>query len=136
MSRILAIDYGTKRTGLAITDPLQIIASALDTIATETLFEYLDKLFTAENIQTVIVGQPKQLDGSATHSTAIIEEFVVKLQNKYPSINIYRIDERFTSKIAFNTMINSGLKKNKRKDKAIVDQIAATIMLQDWLYNQ
>lgn len=136
MSRILAIDYGTKRTGLAITDPLQIIASALDTIATETLFEYLDKLFTAENIQTVIVGQPKQLDGSATHSTAIIEEFVVKLQNKYPSINIYRIDERFTSKIAFNTIINSGLKKNKRKDKAIVDQIAATIMLQDWLYNQ
>lgn len=136
MSRILAIDYGLKHTGLAITDPMQIIASALDTVNTNNLFEYLDNLFLTENIQRIIVGQPKQLNGLPTHSTAMVEDFVSKLQNKYPHIIIERMDERFTSKIAFNTMVDSGLKKNKRKDKTLVDQIAATIMLQDWLYNR
>ena len=133
MSRILAIDYGVKRTGLAITDPLQIIASGLETVETVRIFSYLEQLFRAENIETVVVGQPKQLNGQDSQSTPFIESFILKFKEKFPQIQITRIDERFTSKIAFRTMIDSGLSKKKRQNKALIDEIAATIMLQDYL---
>jgi len=133
MSRILAIDYGVKRTGLAITDPLQIIASGLETVETVRIFSYLEQLFRAENIETVVVGQPKQLNGQDSQSTPFIESFILKFKEKFPQIKITRIDERFTSKIAFRTMIDSGLSKKKRQNKALIDEIAATIMLQDYL---
>ena len=133
MSRILAIDYGVKRTGLAITDPLQIIASGIETVETVRIFSYLEQLFRAENIETVVVGQPKQLNGQDSQSTPFIESFILKFKEKFPQIKITRIDERFTSKIAFRTMIDSGLSKKKRQNKALIDEIAATIMLQDYL---
>jgi len=133
MSRILAVDYGIKRSGLAITDPMQIIASGLDTVETSNIFKYLDKLFANEVITTVVVGEPKQLDGTASQSAPLIEDFLQKFKSNYPRIIVVRIDERFTSKIAFQTMIDSGLSKKKRKKKALVDEIAATIMLQDYL---
>jgi len=133
MSRILAVDYGIKRSGLAITDPMQIIASGLDTVETSNIFKYLDKLFANEVITTVVVGEPKQLDGTASQSAPLIEDFLQKFKSNYPRIIVVRIDERFTSKIAFQTMIDSGLSKKKRQNKALVDEIAATIMLQDYL---
>ena len=133
MSRILAIDYGMKRTGLAITDPLQIIASGLETVDTPNLFKYLEDLFAKETIDTVVLGEPKQLNGEASQSAPLIEAFLQKFKNKFPQITVVRIDERFTSKIAFQTMIDSGLKKKQRQNKALVDEIAATIMLQDYL---
>ena len=133
MSRILAVDYGIKRSGLAITDPMQIIASGLDTVETNNIFKYLDKLFANEVITTVVVGEPKQLDGTASQSAPLIEDFLQKFKSNYPRIIVVRIDERFTSKIAFQTMIDSGLSKKKRQNKALVDEIAATIMLQDYL---
>lgn len=133
MDRILAIDYGIKRTGLAITDELHIIASGLDTIETNKLFDYLHKLFMAENIQTVIIGEPKQMNGEPSESAVIIEAFLEKFKNTFPKKQVVRIDERFTSKIAFQTMLSSGLKKKQRQNKGLIDEIAATIMLQDYL---
>ncbi|UYW00339.1 Holliday junction resolvase RuvX [Flavobacterium agricola] len=133
MSRILAIDYGLKRTGIAITDPLQIIASGLETVDTVHIFVYLQKLLSDEDIQTVVVGEPKQLNGEASQSAPLIEAFLQKFKTKFPHIEVVRIDERFTSKIAFKTMIDSGLKKKQRQNKALIDEIAATIMLQDYL---
>lgn len=133
MDRILAIDYGIKRTGLAITDQLQIIASGLATVETAKLFSYLHQLFLTENIKTVVVGEPKQLNGEASESAPLIEAFLVKFTTTYPKIQIVRMDERFTSKLAFKTMIDSGLGKKKRQNKALIDEIAATIMLQDYL---
>ncbi len=133
MDRILAIDYGIKRTGLAITDEMHIIASGLDTIETNKLFDYLHKLFMAENIQTVIIGEPKQMNGEPSESAVIIEAFVEKFKNTFPKKQVVRIDERFTSKIAFQTMLSSGLKKKQRQNKGLIDEIAATIMLQDYL---
>ena len=133
MPRILAIDYGQKRTGIAITDELQIIASGLTTIESPTAIKFLRDYFSKEKVEKVLIGEPKQMNGQPSQSTEIIEKFVVKFKNTFPEMAIERVDERFTSKMAFQTMIDSGLKKQQRKNKALIDEISATIMLQDYL---
>ena len=133
MPRILAIDYGQKRTGIAVTDELQIIASGLTTIPSETTIEFLKNYFAKENVSMVIIGEPKQMNGEPSQSTEMIEAFVTKFKKVFPEMKIFRSDERFTSKMAFQTMIDSGLNKKQRQNKALIDEIAATIMLQDYL---
>lgn len=133
MSKILAIDYGQKRVGLAITDDHQLIASGLTTIHSKDIFEYLNSIFSKENISIVVVGVAKNLDNTPSQSSKFIEPFVVKLSKQFPEITIQRVDERFTSKMAFQTMIDAGLKKKDRRNKALVDQISATIILQSFL---
>jgi putative Holliday junction resolvase len=133
MPRILAIDYGFKRTGIAVTDELQIIASGLTTVETPQLFEFLQKYFTQERVQKVLVGEPKQMNGTLSKSAPMIEKFVHDFQSKFPDIPVVRVDERFTSKMAQRTMIDSGLKKKQRQNKSLLDEISATIMLQDYL---
>lgn len=133
MPRIIAIDYGKKRTGLAVTDDFQIIASGLSTVETKDLLIYLQEFFNKENVSKALIGLPKQMDGSLSESAEEIEKFVEKFKTSFPAIEVIRVDERFTSKIAFQSMIDSGMKKSKRRNKAIIDEIAATIMLQDYL---
>ena len=133
MPRILAIDYGMKRTGIAVTDEFQIIATGLTTVPSETAIVFLTDYFAKENVATVLIGEPKQMNGQPSESAAIIEKFVVKFKNAFPDMKVLRVDERFTSKMAFQSMIDSGLKKKQRQNKALVDEIAATIMLQDFL---
>ncbi|NLR61213.1 Holliday junction resolvase RuvX [Chitinophaga polysaccharea] len=136
MPRLMAIDYGKKRTGLAVTDPLQLIASGLTTIPTHELIPFLKKYFAAEPVETIVIGEPKNLDGTATDATALVAECIRVIKKNFPDIPIVRVDERFTSKMAFQTMIDSGLKKKDRRDKALVDEISATIMLQEYLRNK
>jgi len=136
MSRILAIDYGIKRTGIAVTDEMQIIASGLTTIPSETVIAFLKDYFANEKVGKVLIGEPKQMNGLPSESTEIIEKFVTKFKQEFPEMPLERSDERFTSKMAFQTMIDSGLKKKQRQNKALVDEIAATIMLQDYLLKQ
>lgn len=133
MPRILAIDFGQKRTGIAVTDELQIIASGLTTIPSETAISFLKAYFEKENVAKVLIGEPKQMNGQPSESTPIIEKFVAQFQKNFPDMKVERADERFTSKMAFQTMIDSGLNKKQRQNKALVDEIAATIMLQDYL---
>lgn len=133
MPRILAIDYGIKRTGIAVTDDFQIIATGLTTIPSETAIAFLSDYFAKENVVTVLIGEPKQMNGQPSESTPIIEKFVTQFKAAFPQMTVLRTDERFTSKMAFQTMIDSGLKKKQRQNKALVDEIAATIMLQDFL---
>jgi putative Holliday junction resolvase len=133
MPRILAIDYGIKRTGIAVTDELQIIASGLTTVPSETAISFLANYFAKENVSKVLIGDPKQMDGQPSESAPIIEKFVSDFNKNFPEMKVERVDERFTSKIAFQTMIDSGLKKKQRQNKALLDEIAATIMLQDYL---
>lgn len=136
MGRILAIDYGKVRTGIAVTDELKIIASGLTTVATEELLTFLKDYTKKENVEGFVIGKPKQLNNTDSESEVLIAPFVEKLQKAFPNIPIYRIDERFTSKMAFQTMIDSGLKKKQRRNKGLVDEISATIILQSYLYNQ
>ncbi|WP_314276572.1 Holliday junction resolvase RuvX [Capnocytophaga sputigena] len=131
--RILAIDYGTKRTGIAVTDPLQIIASGLCTVETPTLFAFLKQYTTEEAVETFVIGQPKRLNNEDSSVETHIQQFITQLQKEFPSIPIHRQDERFTSKLAFQTMIDSGLKKKQRQNKALIDEISATIILQEFL---
>lgn len=133
MRRILAIDYGKKRTGIAVTDPMQIIASGLTTVATFELDKFLENYLKTEKVETIVIGEPKQMDYSDSELGGVIHAFAKALQERYPAINIERVDERFTSKMAFQTMIDSGLSKAKRKNKALVDEIAATIILQTYM---
>jgi putative Holliday junction resolvase len=133
MSKILAIDYGKKRVGVAITDSLQIIASGLTTVPSETAIAFLKDYFSKEYVIKVLIGEPKQMNGLASESTPIIEKFVADFKTAFPEMKVERVDERFTSKMAFQTMIDSGLKKKQRQNKALVDEIAATILLQDYL---
>ncbi len=135
MARILAIDYGVKRCGIAVTDESQIIASGLTTVPTKELLDWLRNYIDTEDVETFVLGAPKRLHGEASEVEQYIQPFIKKLQQLYPSIPVKRIDERFTSKMAFDTMIASGISKKKRRDKALVDQISATIILQDYLYN-
>jgi len=135
MARIMAIDYGTKRTGIAITDELQIIASGLTTVPTKELINFLKEYTSKEDVELFLVGEPKQMNFEASESEAKIIGFLNKLQSALPKIPVKRVDERFTSKMAFQTMIDSGLKKNQRKNKGLVDEISATIILQSYLYN-
>lgn len=133
MPRIVAIDYGHKRTGIAVTDDFQIIASGLKTVASENVLVFLEDYFATEKIEKVLIGEPKQMDGTASQSTEVIEKFILDFKKNFPHIPVERVDERFTSKMAFQTMIDSGLKKKQRQNKALIDEIAATIMLQDYL---
>ena len=132
----MAIDYGKKRTGIAITDEMQIIASGLTTIDTKDIFIFLKKYISTEKVDLFLVGKPKQMNNSDSESEELIVPFLKKLEKQIPQIPMLRVDERFTSKMAFQTMIDSGLNKNQRKNKALVDEISATIILQSYLYNQ
>lgn len=136
MPRILAIDYGSIRTGIAVTDELQIIASGLTTVATKEVLTFLKDYTTKENVELFLVGEPKQMDNTASESEALIIPFINRLEKEFPNIPIKRVDERFTSKMAFQTMIDSGLKKNQRKNKALIDEISATLILQSYLYSK
>ena len=131
--RIVAFDFGEKRTGIAVTDELQIIASGLTTIETKKIFAFLDTYVSEENVCLFVVGEPKQMDNSESESEVLIKGFIKKLSNKFPKIEIKRVDERFTSKMAFQTMIDSGLNKRQRQNKALIDEISATIILQTYL---
>jgi putative Holliday junction resolvase len=133
MSRILAIDYGGKRTGLAVTDPLKIIATGLTTIESKQLIPFLKKYFSEKQVELIIIGEPKNWDDSDTHATPLVHKAVKELEKTFPSIPIKKVDERFTSKMASQAMIEMGLKKKQRQNKALVDEIAATIMLQEYL---
>ncbi len=135
MARILAIDYGGKRCGIAVTDESKIIASGLTTVATKEVLQWLQEYTSKEKVELFIVGEPKRLHGEASESEQLIQVFLEKLNTVLPDIPVKRMDERFTSKIAFNTMITSGISKKKRRDKTLVDKISATIILQDYLYN-
>jgi len=136
MGRILAIDYGSKRTGLAVTDELQIIASGLTTVSTKELLTYLSDFVKKEIVELFLIGEPKQMNNEASESEVLIQSFIEKLAKKFPEIPVKRVDERFTSKMAFQTMIDSGLKKKQRKNKALVDEISAVIILQSYLYSK
>ena len=133
MGKALGIDYGTKRTGIAITDSMQIIASGLITVLTCQLDEFIANLVSQEDIECFVVGEPKNLDGKDTNSTSHANVFVKRLKERYPDIVLHRIDERFTSKIAKRSILASGLKKNARKNKSLIDEVSATIILQDYL---
>ena len=136
MGRILAIDFGKKRTGIAITDELQIIASGLTTVNTSDVISFLKNYVSKEKVDLFLVGKPKQMNNLDSESEILILPFLEKLTKEIPKIPIKRIDERFTSKMAFQTMIDGGLKKSKRRNKALVDEISATIILQSYLYSQ
>lgn len=129
----MAIDYGRVRTGLAVTDPVRIIATALTTVETPTLLHYIKDYCAREEVDIFVVGDARHLDGTPSESMQLIEPFVAKLLETFPDKEIARVDERFTSKMAFQTMIDSGLKKKDRRNKGMIDQIAATIMLQTYM---
>lgn len=133
MGRILSIDYGRKRCGIAVTDPMRIIAHSLTTVPTAELPKFLENYFKEEEVDCVVVGEPVQLDATPSESARFVEPFVRRLRLAYPQLKIERMDERFTSKMAFQTMIDAGLKKKKRQDKALVDTISATLILQTYM---
>lgn len=133
MGRILALDYGQKRTGIAVTDEMQLIASGLTTVPSHEIIRFLKKYISEEKVIRFIVGEPKQMDSTPSESEELIGSFLPKLKAEFPDIPIERQDERFTSKIAFQTMIDSGLNKKQRRNKALVDEISATIILQGYL---
>lgn len=136
MGRIMAIDYGQKRIGLAVTDPEQIFATALTTVHVKDLFQYLKDYFSSEVVDCVVVGEPRQMNNTPSASSRFIDPFVKKFQSKFPDMTLEREDERFTSKMARQTMIDSGIKKSARQNKETVDAISATIILQSYLEKQ
>lgn len=133
MARILSIDYGLKRTGIAVTDPLQIIATGLTTIESPKLIAFLKDYFSKETVELIIIGEPKNWDDSDTHATPLVKKIVEKIKKEFPAMPLKMVDERYTSKMASQAMIEMGLKKKQRQNKALVDEIAATIMLQEYL---
>jgi len=133
MKRILAIDYGSKRTGIAVTDTEQIIASGLTTINTQQIFTFLSDYFIKEAVECIVVGDPKNLNNSPAESAYSVQEFIKKLKVKYPDMPIYKVDERFTSKMAFQAMIAGGVKKMDRRNKATIDMVSAAIILQSFM---
>ena len=133
MARILSIDYGLKRTGLAVTDPLQIIATGLTTIESKQLIPFLKDYFSKEQVELIVIGEPKNWDDSDTHATPLVAQCIRDLEKNFPAMPIRKVDERFTSKMAKDSMLEMGLKKKQRRNKALVDEIAATIMLQEYL---
>ncbi|MBE7640348.1 Holliday junction resolvase RuvX [Salegentibacter sp. BLCTC] len=134
MARIMALDFGTKRTGIAVSDELKMIASGLTTVKTPELLEFLEKYFKEEKVELVLVGEPKQKDDTASAVEVYIQQFLKIFSKKFPEMPFKRVDERFTSKMAFQSMIDSGVKKKKRRDKALIDEVSATIILQTYLY--
>ena len=133
MPRILSIDYGLKRTGIAVTDPLQIIATGLTTVHSKELISFLRDYFKKEVVELIIIGEPKNWDDSDTHATPLVKQCILDLKKNFPSMPIKTVDERFTSKMAKDSMLEMGMKKKDRRNKALVDEIAATIMLQEYL---
>ncbi|MDO9154587.1 MAG: Holliday junction resolvase RuvX [Paludibacter sp.] len=133
MGRILAIDYGQKRVGLAVTDPLRIMANGLDTVGVHEIFDYLAKYLVKEQVDKFVLGLPKQMNGEASASMQYIRPFAKALQRKFPDIELIYVDERFTSVLAHKTMQDAGLKKKDRQNKELVDKISATIILQTYL---
>jgi putative Holliday junction resolvase len=133
MPRILAIDYGGKKSGIAVTDPLQIIATGLTTVPSHELIAFLKTYFEKEVVELIIIGMPKNWDESDTHGTPLAEAAIKRLEKAFPGMPIKTVDERFTSKMAKSAMLEMGLKKKDRRDKKLVDEIAATIMLQEYL---
>ncbi|WP_247237503.1 Holliday junction resolvase RuvX [Telluribacter sp. SYSU D00476] len=133
MARLLAIDYGAKRTGIAVTDPLQIIATALDTVRSHDLLDFLKKYTQQEPVEAFIVGMPRRLDNTATNNTPLVEAFIKRLRNTFPDIPVYTHDERFTSSMALQSMIAGGSKKSDRREKGNIDKISATIILQSYM---
>ena len=133
MPRILCIDYGKKRTGIAVTDPLQIIATALTTVETSSLIKFLKKYFSEEKVDLVLIGEPKNLDDSDTHATPLVNQFIQKFKKEFPLVKIEKVDERYSSKMAVQSLVAMGMKKKDRQKKENVDQIAAAIMLQEYL---
>lgn len=133
MARILSIDYGKKRTGIAVTDPLQIIANGLATVSTSELFDYLKNYISQEEVERVIIGKPLQTNGLPSENLQRVEQFVNRWRKAMPAIPIEYVDERFTSVLAHQVMIDGGLRKKARQDKALVDRISATIILEDYL---
>ncbi|MBP3849213.1 MAG: Holliday junction resolvase RuvX [Prevotella sp.] len=133
MGRILSIDYGKKRTGLAVTDPLQIIANGLATVSTQELFDYLKQYVNKEPVERIVIGEPRQPNGQPSENLARVQQFVNRWRNAMPDIPIEFYDERFTSVLAHQAMLDGGLKKKARQDKGLVDEISATIILQDYM---
>ena len=133
MPRILSIDYGLKRTGLAVTDPLQIIATGLTTVESKQLIPFLKDYFAKEEVELIIIGEPKNWDDTDTHATPLVEKIIKQLEKNFPKMPIKRVDERYTSKMAKDAMLEMGLKKMQRRNKKLVDEIAATILLQEYL---
>lgn len=133
MARIVSIDYGKKRTGLAVTDPLQLIASGLATVSTSELFEYLTQYVAKESVERIVIGEPRQPNGQPSENLARVQQFVNRWRKAMPQIPIEYYDERFTSVLAHQAMLLGGLKKKARQDKALVDEISATIILEDYM---
>lgn len=133
MARIICIDYGGKRTGIAVTDPLQIIATGLTTIDTKDFIKFLKDYFSKEAVEKIIIGMPLNMDDTATHATPLVENAIKQLKKHFPNMPVETVDERFTSKMAKDAMLEMGLKKKQRRDKKLVDEIAATIMLQEYM---
>ena len=133
MARILCVDYGLKRTGIAVTDPLQIIATGLTTVNSHELILFLKNYFKSELVELIVIGEPKNLDDSDTHATPLVNAIITKLKKEFPHIPLKTVDERFTSKMARQAMLKMGMKKKDRRNKKTVDEIAATIMLQEYM---
>jgi putative holliday junction resolvase len=133
MARIMCIDYGLKRTGIAVTDPLQIIATGLTTIDTNNFIPFLKDYFAREAVELVLMGEPKNWDETDTHATPLVKKAVAQFAKAFPLVPLKMVDERYTSKMAKDAMLQMGLKKKDRRDKKMVDEIAATIMLQEYL---
>lgn len=136
MARILGLDFGEKRTGIAVTDELQIIASGLATVETNHLISFLKEYIKNEKVELFVIGQPKNLKNEASQNADLVDSMLKKLKQNFPEITIIEVDERFTSKMAFQTMIDSGLSKKQRQNKALIDEISATIILQSYLYSR
>ncbi|MGB4204073.1 MAG: Holliday junction resolvase RuvX [Bacteroidales bacterium] len=132
MGRILAIDYGRKRTGIAVSDPLQIISTALQTVETHNLIPFLKDYISRETVDCIVVGEPRQMNNQPSESVIYIEPFIRQLKKEFPEIPVERVDERFTSKIASRAIQQSGLKKKDRRDKSLIDSVSAVILLQSW----
>ena len=133
MARILALDYGTRRTGIAITDPFQLIASGLTTVPTDDLWDFLEQYLREEDVERIVVGEPRQMDNTPSEVEGAISTFLKELSKRYPKLPVSRQDERFTSKMALRTMVEGGMKKKKRRQKETLDQISATLILQSYL---
>jgi putative Holliday junction resolvase len=133
MARILCIDYGLKRTGIAVTDPLQIIATGLTTVDSKNLVPFLKDYCKQQEVESFVIGEPKNLDDSDTHATPLVKAIIEKLKKEFPDIPLKKVDERYTSKLAKQAMIDMGMKKKDRRNKKTVDEIAAVIMLQEYM---
>jgi putative holliday junction resolvase len=133
LARIICIDFGGKRCGLAVTDPLQIIATALTTVDTKNLYTFLADYFLKEPVELILIGEPLNLDNSPTHATPLVKKAIETLEKKFPAIPVITVDERYSSKNAVRAMVEMGMKKNDRRDKKTIDRVAATMLLQEYL---